>query len=87
MIESLQFRSQAMAFASSSSGNKPFTMKEDIGFNFKRPFENQPKKLRLIKASTCVLGEQVNHTLVDIVQRLVKNATPVKRWDSSQKRL
>ena len=27
MTESLQFRSQAMAFASSSSGNKPFTVK------------------------------------------------------------
>ena len=28
MTENLQFRSQAMVFASSSSGNKPFTMRE-----------------------------------------------------------
>ena len=32
MTESLQFRSQAMAFASSSAGNKPFNVKEEIGF-------------------------------------------------------
>ena len=38
MTESLQFRSQAMAFASSSSGNKPFTVKEEVGFNFKKTF-------------------------------------------------
>ena len=30
MTNSLQFKSQAMAFASSSSGNKPFTVKEDV---------------------------------------------------------
>ena len=36
MTESLQFRSQAMTFASSSSGNKPFNVKEEVGFNFKK---------------------------------------------------
>ena len=40
MTENLQFRSQAMAFASSLSGNKPFTVKEEVGFNFKIPFKN-----------------------------------------------
>ena len=69
MTESLQFRSQAMAFASSSSGNKPFTVKEEVGFNSKRPFENQKKKLRLIKAATCALGVEASYTLVDTVQR------------------
>ena len=34
MTESLQFRSQAMALASSSSGNKPFNVKMEVGFNF-----------------------------------------------------
>ena len=36
MTESLQFKSQALAFASSSSGNKPFTVKEEVGFDFKK---------------------------------------------------
>ena len=36
--ENLQFRSLAMAFASSSSGNKLFTVKEAVGFNFKKTF-------------------------------------------------
>ena len=43
MTESLQFRSQAMAFASSSSGNKPFNVKKKLGSTSKRPFENQMK--------------------------------------------
>ena len=38
MTESLQLRSQAMAFANSSSGNKLFTVKEEVGFNFKKTF-------------------------------------------------
>ena len=69
MTESLQFRSQAMAFASSSSGNKPFNVKEEVGFNFKKPFEKQMKKLRIIKATKCALGVEVSRSLVDPVQR------------------
>ena len=38
MTENLQFRSQAMAFSISSSGNKPSTVKEEVGFNFKKTF-------------------------------------------------
>ena len=38
MTENLQFRSKAMAFASSSSSKKPFTLKEEVGFNFKKTF-------------------------------------------------
>ena len=45
MTESLQFRSQAMAFASSSSGNKPFTVKEEVGFNFKKTFRKPNEKI------------------------------------------
>ena len=69
MTESLQFRSQAMTFASSSSGNKPINVKKKLGSTSKRPFENQMKKLRLIKATTCALGVEVSHTLVEPVQR------------------
>ena len=69
MTESLQFRSQAMAFASSSSSNKPFYVKEETGLNFKKPFENKMRKLRLIKATTWALGVKLIHTLVDTVQR------------------
>ena len=36
MTESLQFRSQAMAFASSSTGNRPFVINEEVGYNFKK---------------------------------------------------
>ena len=45
MTESLQFRSQAMAFASSSSGNKPITVKEEVGFNFKKTFRKPIEKI------------------------------------------
>ena len=45
MTESLQFRSQAMAFACSSSGNKPFNVKEGVGFNFKKTFRKPNEKI------------------------------------------
>ena len=45
MTESLQFRSQAMAFASSSSGNKPFNVKKKVGFNFKKTFRKPNEKI------------------------------------------
>ena len=43
MTESLQFRSQVMAFTSSSSGNKPFNVKE-VWFNFKKTFRKPNEK-------------------------------------------
>ena len=42
--ESLQFRSQAMAFASSSTGNRPFVIKEEVGYNFKKTFRKPSEK-------------------------------------------
>ena len=51
MTESLQFRSQAMAFASSSSGNKPFTVKEEVGFNFKKTFRKPNEKITTNKSN------------------------------------
>ena len=45
MTESLQFRSQAMAFESFSSGNKPFTVKDEVGFNFIKTFRKTNVKL------------------------------------------
>ena len=62
MTETLQFRSQEMAFASSSSINKTFTVKDEVGFNFKKSFRKPNEKLRLIKATTCALGVEVSHT-------------------------
>ena len=44
MTQSLQFRSQAMAFAGSSSGNKPFNVKKEVGFNFKKTFRKPIEK-------------------------------------------
>ena len=34
-----------MAFASSSSGNKPFTVKEEVEFNFEKTFRKPNEKL------------------------------------------
>ena len=45
MTESLRFRSQAMAFASSSSGNKPLNVKEEVRFNFKKTFRKPNEKI------------------------------------------
>ena len=53
VTESLQFRSHAMAFASSSSGNKPFTVKEEVGFNFKKTFRKPSEKFTANKSNMC----------------------------------
>ena len=50
MTESLQFRSQTMAFASSSTGNRPFVIKE-VGFNFKKTFRKASEKFTGIKGN------------------------------------
>ena len=42
--ESLQFRSQAMAFASSSTGNRPFVIKEEMGYHFNKTFRRPSEK-------------------------------------------
>ena len=44
MTESLQFKSQATAFASSSTGNRPFVIKEEVGYNFKKTFRKPSEK-------------------------------------------
>ena len=51
MTANLQFRSQAMAFASSSSGNKPFDVKEEVGFNLKKTFRKPNEKITANKSS------------------------------------
>ena len=60
-------------------------MKEEVGLNFKKTYRKPNKILRLIKAIKHALGVEVSHILVKLFQRLVKNSTPVKRWDTSQK--
>ena len=44
MTENLQFRSQAMAFASYSTGNRPFVIKEEVGYKFKKPLRKPSGK-------------------------------------------
>ena len=44
MTESLQLRSQAMAFASSSTGKRSFVIKEEVGYNFKKTFGKPSEK-------------------------------------------
>ena len=56
MTESLQFRSQAVAFASSSSGNKPFTVKEEVGFKFKKTFQKPNEKIAANKSNNMCTG-------------------------------
>ena len=51
MTKNLQFRSQAMAFAFSSSGNKSFTVKEEVGFNFKKTFRKPNEKITANKSN------------------------------------
>ena len=51
MTESLQFRSQAMAFASSSSGNKPFNVEEEVEFNFQKTFRKPNEKITANKSN------------------------------------
>ena len=60
-------------------------MKEVVGFNFKKIFRKPNENLRLNDATICALCVKVKHNLVNTVQRYVKNATPVKRCDTSQK--
>ena len=44
MTENLEFRSQAMAFASCSTGNKPDMVKNEVGYNFKKTFRKPNEK-------------------------------------------
>ena len=44
LTESLQFRSQAMAFASSSTGNRQFVIKEEVGYSFQKTFRKPSEK-------------------------------------------
>ena len=40
-----------MAFESSSSGNKPFTVKNEVGFDFKKTFRKPNKKFTANKSN------------------------------------
>ena len=51
MTENLYLRSQAMAFASSSSDNMPFTVKEEVGFKFKKAFRKPNEKFTANKSN------------------------------------
>ena len=44
MTENLQFRSQAITFASSSSGDQTFIVKEEVMFNFKKALRKPNEK-------------------------------------------
>ena len=63
MTENLQFRGQAMFFASYSTGNRPFVIKKKWDTTSKRPSENLVKNSLVIKAMvTCVIDVEVSHT-------------------------
>ena len=44
--ENLQFKSEAMGFASYSGGNKPLIMKEELGYNFRETFRKPSEKFK-----------------------------------------
>ena len=83
MTESLQFKSKAMAFTSSSSGKKPFTVKEEVGFNFIKTFPKPNEKITANKSNNmCTRCGGKPHSSGPC-PALSKNATPVIRWDFS----
>ena len=87
VTESLQFRCQAMAVASSSSGNKPSNVKEIVGFNFKKTFRKPNEEITANKSNNmCTRCGGKPHSGRPC-PALSKNATSVKRWDTSQKRV
>ena len=43
--ENLELTSQTMAIASSSTGNRPIVIKEDVVYNFKKTFRKPSEKL------------------------------------------
>ena len=51
MTETLQFRSKAMVFASSSTGKRPFVLIEEVGYNFKKTFRKPSEKFTGNKGS------------------------------------
>ena len=69
MTESLQFRRQAMVFASSSTGNKIFVLKEEVGYNFKKTFRNPNEKFTCKQAMvTCVKDVEVSHKVASRIR-------------------
>ena len=86
VTESLQFRSQARVFSKSSSGNKPFTVKEEVGLNFKKTFRKPNEKFTDNKNNKmCTRCGGKPHSSRPCPTLSKKNATAVKRWDTSQK--
>ena len=55
MAESLQFRSKAMAFASSSTGSQPVIVMEELGYNIEENFRKASEKLTGSKGNGPVL--------------------------------
>ena len=57
MTESLQFRSQAVAFASSSLGNRPFVIKEEVGIQLQKDLQKNSLVVKAMvtnkKCNTC----------------------------------
>ena len=72
-----------MVFASSLSGNKPFTMKEEVGFNFKKTFRKPNEKFTANKSNNmCTRCGGKPHYSRPCPALSKKNATPVKMWDN-----
>ena len=69
MTESLQFKSQAIAFASSSTGKRTFVIKGEVGYNFKKTCRNLVKNSLVIKAMViCAIDMEVSHTVASRVR-------------------
>ena len=85
MTENLKSRSQAMAFACSSSGNKPFTVKKEVGFNLKRTFRKPNEKITAKKSNNMCSRCGGKPDFKRPCPAVSKKGTPAKRWDTSQK--
>ena len=70
--------------ASSSSGKKYFSVKVEIGYNFKKAFRKPTKNVQLTKKLICAIEvESCNPLSITTCPAL--NKTPAKMWDISHK--
>ena len=64
MTQSIQFTSQLMASATSSTGNKPIIANEEVGYNFKMTFRKPSERFARSNAMvTWAIDVEVSHAV------------------------
>ena len=85
MTENLQFKSHAMTFAWSSTGNKPVLAKEKWDKTSKNLKDRVKSSLVVKILITCVIDVRVSHTIASRIRIWARNVTPKKKCDTLQK--